>query len=185
VPLGDQFDAVLGAARAGGDWAWRELYRDTAPALAGYLRARGVTDVDDVVGDTFVTVVGRIGSFSGGEPSFRAWIFTIGRNLAIDAHRARTRRPADPTPMDVLAETGPQGDVEADALAQLGRERVISVLEALTHDQRDVLLLRILGGLSIDEVATVTHRNVGAVKMLQHRGIGALRREIARGAVTL
>ncbi len=185
MPFGDGFDGVLRAACAGGEWAWRELYRETAPALSGYLRARGVADVDDVVGETFVVVVRRIGSFSGGENAFRAWVFTIGRNLAIDAHRARARRPTDLMPTDLLADVGPRGDVEADALEVLGRERVAMVLSALTPEQRDVLLLRILGGLTVEEVATVMGRRPGAVKMLQHRGIAALRREISRGAVTL
>jgi RNA polymerase sigma-70 factor (ECF subfamily) len=55
----------------------------------------------------------------------------------------------------------------------------------LTADQRDVLLLRILGGLTVDQVAVAVGRKPGAVKMLQARGVAAIRREIERGAVTL
>ena len=67
----------------------------------------------------------------------------------------------------------------------LSVERVRHVLDRLTPDQRDVLLLRVLGGLTIDEIAFVLGRRSGAVKMLQARGLAAIRREIERGAVTL
>src|SRR6476661_8984057 len=60
IALGEAFDTVLAAARAGADWAWRELYRETAPSVDRYLRARGVRDADDVVGETFVNVVRSI-----------------------------------------------------------------------------------------------------------------------------
>jgi DNA-directed RNA polymerase specialized sigma24 family protein len=67
----------------------------------------------------------------------------------------------------------------------LALDHVRSVLDRLTSDQRDVLLLRIIGGLTVDQVAMVVGRNPGAVKMLQARGRAAVRREIQRGAVTL
>ena len=60
-----------------------------------------------------------------------------------------------------------------------------AILGGLSPDQRDVLLLRILAGLTIAEIAEVIGKREGAVKMLQARGIAALRREISSGAVTL
>jgi RNA polymerase sigma-70 factor, ECF subfamily len=180
-----RFDQVLADARAGGEWAWRELYRETAAPVDRFLRARGVRDPDDVLGDTFLNVVRSIDRFEGDEIAFRAWIFTIARNTAIDRERWAARRPATPTPEDDLAASGPIGDAEAEAMEGLSVERVRHVLDRLTPDQRDVLLLRVLGGLTIDEIATVLGRRSGAVKMLQARGLAAIRREIERGAVTL
>jgi RNA polymerase sigma factor (sigma-70 family) len=180
-----RFDQVLAAARAGGEWAWRELYRETAAPVDRFLRARGVRDPDDVLGDTFLNVVRSIDRFEGDEIAFRAWVFTIARNTAIDRERWVARRPATPTPDDDLAASGPIGDAEAEAMEGLSVDRVRHVLDRLTPDQRDVLLLRVLGGLTIDEIATVLGRRSGAVKMLQARGLAAIRREIERGAVTL
>ena len=185
MAIGEPFDQILAAARAGGGWAWRDLYREFAPRLAAYLAASGIDDVDDVVGDTFLAVVRNVGAFEGGEDAFRAWLFTIGRNRAVDVLRAKARRPLAAVTDDVLEEIGPTGDVEEDALAGLARSRVLAVVSSLTADQRDVLLLRILGGLTIEEVATAMDRRAGAVKMLQSRGLAALRREISTGAVTL
>jgi RNA polymerase sigma-70 factor (ECF subfamily) len=183
--LRDQFPRVLAAACAGGEWAWRELYEAVAPQLTRYLRARGVPEPDDVVGETFVKVVRYIEGFEGDEAAFRTWVFTIGRNLVVDDLRKRSRRPVDVAPEDQLLKAGPRGDAEDDAMRDLATERVEEVLAHLSVDQRDVLLLRILGGLTIGEIALVVGKNEGAVKMLQARGLAAIRTQIAAGAVTL
>ena len=185
MPLGDAFDQVLAAAKAGGQWAWRELYRQNAPTLARYLRARSVPEADDIVGETFVRVVQHIQKFTGDETAFRTWAFTIARNLVVDGARRQARRPLELVSDAQLASLAPTGDVEADALASLLAVEVRAALDLLSPDQRDVLLLRILGDLTIAEVATVMDRREGAVKMLQARGLAALRTKISTGAVTL
>jgi len=185
IALGEAFDTVLAAARAGAEWAWRELYRETAPSVDRYLRARGVRDADDVLGETFVNVVRSIDRFEGGEVAFRAWVFAIARNEATDELRRVIRHPSAPTSVEELEARGPRGDVEGEAMEGLVSDGIGRLLDALTTDQRDVLLLRIIGGLSIDQVAAATGRKPGAVKMLQARGLAAIRREIQRGAVTI
>ena len=185
IALGEAFDTILAAARAGAEWAWRELYRETAPSVDRYLRARGVREADDVVGETFVNMVRSIDRFEGSEIAFRAWVFAIARNEATDELRRAIRHPSAPAPVEELEAHGPRGDVEHEAMEGLASDRIGRLLDALTADQRDVLLLRIIGGLSIDQVAAAVGRKPGAVKMLQARGLAAIRREIHRGAVTL
>ena len=183
--LREHFSRILAAAQAGGEWAWRELYGTTAPLLTRYLRARGVPEVDDVVGETFIRVVRNIDRFEGDEAGFRTWIFTIGRNLVVDDVRRRARHPSDPATAEALALVGPTGDTEDDAMRSLDDTHVAAVLGGLSADQRDVLLLRILGGLTIAEIGQVLGKREGAVKMLQARGIAGIRKEISAGAVTL
>ena len=183
--LREQFPRVLGAACAGGEWAWVELYEAVAPQLTRYLRARGVPEPDDVVGETFVKVVRYIEGFEGDETAFRTWVFTIGRNLVVDDLRRRTRRPVDLATEDQLIRGAATGDAEADAMDDLATGHVEEILEHLSVDQRDVLLLRILGGLTIGEIALVVGKKEGAVKMLQARGLAAIRKQISAGAVTL
>ena len=183
--LREQFPRVLAAACAGGEWAWRELYEAVAPQLTRYLRARGVPEPDDVVGETFVKVVRYIEGFDGDEAAFRTWVFTIGRNLVVDDLRKRSRRPVDVAPDEQLLRAGPRGDAEDDAMRDLATAHVEEVLDHLSVDQRDVLLLRILGGLTIGEIALVVGKKEGAVKMLQARGLAAIRKQISAGAMTL
>jgi RNA polymerase sigma-70 factor (ECF subfamily) len=76
----------------------------------------------------------------------------------------------------------PADDAEEEALARIGAERVVSVLEALSPDQRAVLLLRVLGDLTVAEVARALGKRPGAVKALQRRGLATVKRELGRGA---
>ena len=183
--LGSRFDQILIAARAGGEWAWRDLYRGTAPTLVRYLRARGTPDADDVVGETFIRVVRHIGGFAGDESAFRTWVFTIARNVVIDGARSSQRRPVVAVPDETLHALASVGDVETEAMQGLAQEHVRWVIEELSPDQRDVLLLRILGGFTIAEIADMLGRREGAVKMLQSRGLATLRKKISLKAVTL
>jgi RNA polymerase sigma-70 factor (ECF subfamily) len=77
------------------------------------------------------------------------------------------------------------GDVEDDALVRLGTARVRELCARLSVDQRDVLLLRLVAGLTVEQVAETVGKSVGATKALQRRGLAALQRELERRGVTL
>ena len=171
----DSFDSVLSAARAGADWAWERIYADLAPGIAGYLRAHGAADPEDLLGEVFLQVVRNLGGFTGGEQAFRGWVYTIAHRRLIDERRRRGRRPVSPAPDDVLeAAAGSGGDVHEDAAARLDDARVREAIDALPEDQRSVLLLRIAGDLTIEEIARVVGKRPGAVKALQRRALKRL-----------
>ena len=176
MPDPTNFDRTLWGAREGAEWAWREIYEWLAPALVGFLRGRGAADPEDVAGEVFVQLVRDLPSFEGDWRGFRAWALTIARNRMLDRARREARRPDQPDP-DPGA-TAPAGDVTEDAFARLGLGRVIDLLAGLSPDQRDVVLLRVVGDLSIDEVARVVGKRSGAVKQLQRRGLAAIRRRL-------
>ena len=178
------FETVLAAARAGAEWAWAALYRDLAPGVAGYLRSRGAQEPDDITGEVFLQVVRDLARFTGSERELRAWVFTIAHHRLLDDRRARGRRPVEPAGADLAPPGGAPG-ADEEALGALGAARVRRVLGALSADQQAVLALRILGDLTVEEVAGVLGRRVGAVKALQRRGLAAARREIEREGVPL
>lgn len=183
--FGSSWPQVLDACRVGAEWAWRQVYEDLAPSLLRYHRARRTPDAEDLVGETFVRVVRGLPSFEGDEAQFRAWVFTIARSRAIDAVRSTARRPEWPAPIEDLVRSEGTGDTEEDALRSLAEQRVRSVLDQLTPDQRDVLLLRLLADLTIEQIGQVLGKRPGAVKALQARGLGHIRRKISQGAVTI
>lgn len=172
---------LLDEARAGSDDAWARIYRGLAPGVLGYLRARGAPDPEDLLGEVFLQVVRDVSRFDGSGPAFKAWVFKIARNRLVDDGRARSRRP-EPSPQ-AEAEAIPGGHVEDEAVRNVTDGAVRAVIERLSPDQRDVLLLRILGGLTVSEVALALSRREGAVKALQHRGLASLRREISSGRI--
>jgi RNA polymerase sigma factor (sigma-70 family) len=172
----DAFDSVLSAARAGADWAWKRIYDDLAGSVVGYLRVHGASDPEDLAGEAFLHVVRDLPRFAptsdDPERDFRAWVFTIVHRRLLDARRARSRRPP-PAPLESVAEPV-GGDVAEDAGHRLDRRRVLALLEDLPPDQRTVLLLRILGDMTIEEIARAVGKRPGAVKALQRRGLKRL-----------
>jgi RNA polymerase sigma factor (sigma-70 family) len=180
----DRFDSLLAAARDGSEAAWQELYDDIAPPVLGYLRANRAPDPEDVLSEVFLQVARDIAGFDGDERGFRSWVFTIAHHRLIDARRHSARRPVE------LSAEPPEPRERADdaaeqALARIGIEEVQRVLSALSDDQRAVLLLRVVGDLTVEDVAKAVGKRPGAVKALQRRGLAAIKRELARKGVSL
>ncbi|MGH2699749.1 MAG: RNA polymerase sigma factor [Actinomycetota bacterium] len=185
MTLGQAFDSVFTAARGGAEWAWAELYDDLAPLVLGYLRARGALEPEDLTGEVFLQVVRDVHSFEGNERDLRAWTLSIAHHRLLDDVRYRNRRPLESAADDVTRQAPPGGDVEKEALDALGSRHVLRIITSLSSDQQDVLLLRMIAGLTIEEIAGILDKRVGAVKALQRRGLANLRKKISREGVPL
>lgn len=190
---------ALSAARAGAGWAFERIYEELAGPVAGYLRSQGVDDFDDETNEVFLRAFRAFRSFDGDAAALRSWIFTIAHHRIIDARRFRARRPQT-VPGDVgvagreplptaSGQSGASAASAADeALARIDEQQLLARLALLVPDQRDVLLLRFVADLSLEEVAVSMGRTIGAVKALQHRALAAVRRnleEILPEAVSL
>ena len=183
--MGDELHGVLDAAQSGAGWALESLYRNLAPAVAGYLRVQGAQEPEDLTNEVFVRVFRDVGSFSGSDAQFRSWVFSIAHARLIDDRRRRARR-ARLTMVEIdTVEPPATDDVERDVLRSLAEDRVRELCARVAPDQRDVLLLRVVGDLSLEQTAAVLAKTVGAVKALQRRGLAALRRELEREGVSL
>jgi RNA polymerase sigma factor (sigma-70 family) len=178
------FDAVLCGARAGEAAAFQALYDDLSRPVAAYLRGRGLTDVEDVTSEVFLAVFTGLARFKGDEADFRSWVFTIAHRRMVDEYRKRGRAP-QLVPWEAETDVRTTGSAEEGALATLGEARVRAMLAELSDEQREVLLLRILGDLTIEQIADALGKRVGAVKALQRRGLIALRRSLESEGVPL
>lgn len=177
---GDRFELLLEAAREGDEPAWATLYRELAPAVLGYLRGSNAPDPEDVLSEVFLQVARDMPRFEGGERDFRAWVFAVAHHRLIDARRAAARRPAEPVAEPPEPEGPPAPGASEAALSQIALEEMHEGLAALTEDQRTVLLLRVLGDLTVEEVSRAIGKRQGAVKALQRRGLASLRRYLVR-----
>ncbi len=182
--LEESFSQVLAAARLGAEWAWVRLYRDLAPSVRGYVRARGAAEPDDLTGEVFLQVVRDLRRFEGGEREFRSWVFAIAHHRVIDDVRRRARRPVEPAG-EVADWESPAEDAEEEVSRMFAAERVRTIIGELAPDQRDVLLLRVIGGLTVTEVATLVGKSVGAVKALQRRGLLRVKQMLSEESVPL
>jgi RNA polymerase sigma-70 factor, ECF subfamily len=178
MSLESRFDDVLSAATDGADWAWEELYRELAPGLLKFLTGQGASDPEDCVGEVFVHMVRRLGTFEGTEAQFRAWAFTIARHQLIDQWRRDKRRPLS-SDRDVVAAADRLTPVDPEESATVQRAAIDQILSGLSTDQRSVLLLRFLHQFTIPETASIMGKTEGAIRVLQHRALHALRRTLA------
>ena len=175
---GDPRELDVEAAKKGSVAAFERIYEALAPAVASYMRWHGVDDVDAMTNEVLAQVHRNLDRFTGDAAGFRSWVFTIAHHRMVDDRRAWSRRPrvAD----SEVSEGARTGDVEVDAMGVLGDERLRALLDVLSPDQRDVLLLRIVGDLSLEDTAAALGKNRGAVKSLQHRALATLRRHLER-----
>ena len=185
--IGERFDAVLSGAARGEEESFAELYRDLHPPLLRYLRTLSWDHAEDACSETWLEVARSLGSFTGGEPSFRAWMFTIARRKLIDRVRYESRRPSSgwDGSDDGAAATR---DIAEDVVEMDSTYRALALVQTLPPDQAEAVLLRVVGGLEYADVATVMGRSTGAVRVLVHRGLrrlaSALGDQPARRGVT-
>lgn len=172
--VGSDFETLLGAARAGNPRALSALFRDTQPLVLRYLRAREPRVAEDLASEVWLGITAKLGTFEGDEAAFRSWVFTIAHRRVADHRRKQGRRRTDPVPGDQLDGVAPQ-DTAVDAIEELTAQEAIRRLVApLPPDQAEVVLLRVVADLPVAEVARITGKSPGAVRVLQHRALQKL-----------
>jgi RNA polymerase sigma-70 factor (ECF subfamily) len=142
------------------------------------------SDAEDVVQEAFISAWRSMGAFQGG--SFRAWLFRIATNRAIDLIRARRRRgelPLEP-PEDAEVEWAEPVAAGADPPELASQSEAMALVDAalrtLPAEQRAALLLRDVEGFAYEEIAQITAVEIGTVKSRIHRGRLAVRNALVR-----
>jgi len=180
--VGGASDSLLERARRGDGRAFEQLALEIErPLYRHAARMLGQDDAEDAVQDALLSAWKSLASFEG--TSFRAWMFRIVTNRALDRLRSRKRHPElplDPPTDDddtsAWAEPPAPGPELADLAA--GREALAVVEQALATlpaEQRAALLLRDVEGFAYEEIATITSTEIGTVKSRIHRGRLAVR----------
>ena len=173
------YEAVAGA-KQGDMGALHFLYVRFADDVCAYVRSivRDAHAAEDITQNVFAKLIKAIHKYERRDVPFAAWIIRVARNMALDHIRASRQIP--------LAEvrTSDEGG------EQVGFERAMSLREALDllpADQREVLVLRHVAGLSPGEIADRLGKTEASIHGLHHRGRGALRtalRELEAAPVT-
>lgn len=155
--------------RRGADARSVEAVYDTlAPAVLGYFRSHRMVDPEGLTGDVFVAVTQRLATFEGDAAALRRWVFTIAHHRRVDEIRRSSRQPAEGPPAAATVDPPEPFD---SALA--------AALATLTDEQRQIVILRHVADLSVEDVAEITGRSPGSVKMLTARALDALATRLA------
>jgi RNA polymerase sigma-70 factor (ECF subfamily) len=181
---GRVFADALVAARQGETAGLSVLYREFQPPLLRYLRARERRLADDLASETWVAVAQRITSFDGDRSAFSAWLFTIARYRLADVRRTAIRRRTET--VAEISDSARDEPTEQIALDNLtAQEAVCLIVRVLNKDQAEVIMLRVLGDLSIAQVAQVMGRDVVWVGVNQHRALKRLARRFPSKVLAL
>ena len=145
-----------------------------------YYRVGDVNLAQDLTGEVFVRMVDNLEMFKVRGRPLLAWLYTIARNLVNDAHRSQGRATHLPLNEAAMLSMDDEGELTRRVERRLQADCLAAALKYLTEDQRQVILLKFMEGLNNAQVAGLLSKTEGAVKSLQHRALGSLRRAIER-----
>ncbi|MEX2548363.1 MAG: sigma-70 family RNA polymerase sigma factor [Chloroflexota bacterium] len=139
---------------------------------------------EDLTAQVFLRALDALPSFrEQSEPpgsSFRVWLFQICRN-ALSNERRRVRRHPE-SPLELALDVQSTDDVAAEALQREQLDRAWQQISRLPTDRRQALVLRFVEEMSTREIGEVLGRSEGATRVLIHRALQAVARQIGRGS---
>ncbi len=183
----EAFAKELEAASRGDEQAVTRLVGEFQPSLLEFAKHRGLSDPEGIVNLTLSAGIGGLGSFRGRDRrAFRAYLYRILRRRIVDDYRRASARPALTSGNDgdqLLEVVDEEASSFDDRVAD--RQLVEEILDKLTTEQREILEMRVLTGMSIKETAVMTGRSEMAVKSMQRRALLSLRSLVIAAAVVV
>lgn len=168
-------DAVLTAAIGGDEGAFATVWRALQPAVLRYLQVVvGAAAAEDVASETWLQAARDLSDFTGGSTAFRVWLFRVARHRGMDELRRAGRRREEPS--DLLPGSATVPDVAADVLEKSGTDWALGLIATLPPDQAEAVMLRVVAGLGVAQVAQVLGKRPGAVRVASMRGLRRLAR---------
>ncbi len=177
----EELTSLALSAQQGDEGSREALIRLIRPAILRYVLARGLSDhdADDVTQDVCVAVLAAVDRWRDEGRPVWAVVFAITRNKLADRSRQRARR-REALCNDMSAHDQPRRETPAELVEQdESAAEVSDLLDVLPASQRDVLLLRVIVGLSCGETAEALGLTVGSVRVIQYRGMTALRQRMS------
>lgn len=174
------FPALLQRAAEGDQTAASALFAEYHPRLLRFLRGLEPRAADDLAGEVWLAVARGLPGFEGDAGDFTAWLFTIARNRLADHRRTAARRRTDPVAeVEDLTATAAADPADHAIDRWSAADAVALVAEHLPPEQAEVVLLRVVGGLDVAQVAEIVGRTPGWVRVNQHRALQRLAAVVA------
>ncbi|MCE5290165.1 MAG: sigma-70 family RNA polymerase sigma factor [Nocardiaceae bacterium] len=182
---GEELDSAVSAAAQGDRTALSQVLQTIRPLVVRYVRARvgaaerGSLSADDVAQEVCMAVMTALPRFQDQGRPFMAFVYGIAAHKVADAHRSSARNKSEPVsevPDVISNDDGPEQRA-IDAEASRAME---ALLASLPEKHREILILRLVVGLSAEETAAAVGSTAGAIRVAQHRAISKLKTQIAK-----
>lgn len=182
--VGDGLDAMVGDAVEGDPRAVERVLATIRPLVVRYCRARvgrqerSFASADDVAQEVCLAVLTALPSYRDQGRPFLAFVYGIAAHKVADAHRASARNRAEPVaevPDEPETEAGPE---QRAMQGELSRQ-MTDLMQVLPDKQREIVMLRVVVGLSAEETAEAVGSTPGAVRVAQHRALARLRKTLS------
>lgn len=182
--VGDGLDASVSAAVEGDPRAVERVLASVRPLVVRYCRARigrqerSFASADDVAQEVCLAVLMALPGYRDQGRPFLAFVYGIAAHKVADAHRASARNRSEPV-ADIPDEPETGAGPEQRAMQGELTRRMKQLLEVLPDKQREIVVLRVVVGLSAEETAEAVGSTPGAVRVAQHRALARLRKTLA------
>ena len=183
-PGREEVVALVARAQAGDAEAFGLLYDRYLDLVYRYVyyRVGGKTLAEDLVSETFLRALRRIGTFEWQGRDFAAWLITIARNIIAD-HFKSGRYRLEVSTADMLDADRADEGIEAGVLEGITNAALLEAVKKLNGEQQECVVLRFLQGMSVLETAQAMGKTEGAIKALQYRAVRTLGRMLPKELV--
>jgi RNA polymerase sigma-70 factor (ECF subfamily) len=181
-----RFDEVIAGAGSGDPRAVEVLFRELQPRLLRFLRSQESRAADDLAAEVWLAVATGISRFDGEWSDFRAWVFAIARRRLADYRRTAVRRRTDVVDVEVFKRRHADDSPENEVLDKMsGQQAAALITSVLGGEQAEVLLLRVLADLDVEQVASIMRRSPNWVRVTQHRAVRTLAKRLGPKIVVM
>jgi RNA polymerase sigma-70 factor (ECF subfamily) len=181
-----RFDDVLARINDGDPHAVEVLFRELQPRLLRFLQSQESRAADDLAAEVWLAVARGVSRFEGDWSDFRAWIFAIARRRLADHRRTAVRRRTDVVDVETFKHHPADDLPEREVLHKIsGQQAAALITSVLGGDQAEVVLLRVLGDLDVDQVASIMQRSPNWVRVTQHRAMKTLAKRLGPKIVVM
>jgi RNA polymerase sigma-70 factor (ECF subfamily) len=172
---------LVARAQAGDADAFGQLYDRYLDLVYRYVyyRVGGKALAEDLVSETFLRALRRIGTFEWQGRDFAAWLITIARNIIADHYKSGRFR-LEVSTADMLDADRATDGPESEVLDGITNGSILDAVKKLNSEQQECVVLRFLQGLSVLETAQAMGKSEGAIKALQYRAVRTLGRMLPK-----
>ena len=177
VGVDDEWGWLLGRAQGGDERAFARIWRRHQPGVLRYLEiVAGRHQAEDLAAETWASVVRALPRFRGTEAGFKSFLYTTARSRVVDGARRAGARPQVTADLGGVDEAGRPDPVDVGAAVEQAEatRAALALIARLPAGQAEVVALRVVAGLDNAEVARITGKRSGAVRVAYSRGVAAL-----------